>query len=73
MLFQIDYSARTQHANVIRNGEMVTIRAEELVVGDIVEVRGGDRVPADIRIITAHNFKVTGTTLPEIDEDIQGS
>jgi hypothetical protein len=29
-----------------------------MVVGDIVDVKFGDRVPADIRIISGHSFKV---------------
>lgn len=36
---------------VIRDGLKTTIPAEKLVVGDIVEVTGGDRVPGDIRVI----------------------
>lgn len=36
---------------------------EKLVVGDIVEVKGGDRIPADIRIITAIGFKVDNSSL----------
>lgn len=36
---------------VRRNGELVEIPAEELVVGDIVLFSAGDRVPADIRLI----------------------
>ena len=43
---------------MIRNGVKLNLHAEELVVGDIVEVKFGDRVPADIRIISAHGFKV---------------
>ena len=31
-----------------------------MVVGDVVEVKFGDRIPADIRLINAHGFKVTG-------------
>lgn len=34
------------------------INAEEVVVGDLVEVKGGDRVPADLRIISSHGCKV---------------
>jgi sodium/potassium-transporting ATPase subunit alpha len=34
------------------------MNAEELVVGDIVYVKFGDRLPADIRIIEAKGFKV---------------
>jgi len=43
---------------VLRNGEKLNVNAEQLVVGDIVEVKFGDRVPADIRILAAHGFKV---------------
>lgn len=28
------------------------VNAEEVVVGDLVEIKGGDRVPADLRIIS---------------------
>lgn len=34
------------------------MNAEQLVVGDIVYVKFGDRLPADIRIIEAKGFKV---------------
>ena len=44
---------------MIRGGEKLNVNAEQLVVGDIVEVKFGDRVPADIRILAAHGFKVT--------------
>jgi len=43
---------------VLRAGEKLNVHAEELVVGDVVEVKFGDRIPADIRIIAAHSFKV---------------
>ncbi|CAK5091245.1 unnamed protein product [Meloidogyne enterolobii] len=44
-------------ALIIRDGEKRQIPSANLVVGDIVEVKGGDRIPADIRIIRAHGFK----------------
>ena len=44
---------------MLRNGEKLNVHAEELVVGDIVDVKFGDRIPADMRIIVAHSFKVT--------------
>lgn len=52
-----------QYANVIRDGKKHTLRAEELVVGDLVEMRGGDHIPADIRIIKANSFKVDNSSL----------
>ena len=47
-----------QQALVIREGEKVQINAEEVVGGDLVEVKGGDRIPADIRVVSAHGCKV---------------
>nr|CAD7401096.1 unnamed protein product [Timema cristinae] len=52
-----------QVATVVRDGEKLSLRAEELVVGDIVEVKGGDRIPADIRIVEASSFKVDNSSL----------
>lgn len=43
----------------MRNNEKLNVHAEELVVGDVIEVKFGDRVPADIRVISAHGFKVS--------------
>ena len=48
---------------VLRNGEKFSLDAEELVLGDIVEVRSGDRIPADIRVLDATNFKVDNSSL----------
>lgn len=47
----------------IRNGEKRNLKAEELVVGDLVEVKFGDRVPADIRVLKAQGFKVDNSSL----------
>ena len=40
-------------AHVIRNGEDKRIPVEELVVGDLVCLYAGQRVPADMRIVSA--------------------
>uniref|UniRef100_A0A8B9KSU9 Sodium/potassium-transporting ATPase subunit alpha n=1 Tax=Astyanax mexicanus TaxID=7994 RepID=A0A8B9KSU9_ASTMX len=47
-----------QQALVIRDGQKNQINANLLVVGDLVEIKGGDRVPADIRVITSQGCKV---------------
>lgn len=52
-----------QQALAIREGEKKNLKAEELVVGDLVEVKFGDRVPADIRVIRAQGFKVDNSSL----------
>uniref|UniRef100_A0A914P1Z9 Na(+)/K(+)-exchanging ATPase n=1 Tax=Panagrolaimus davidi TaxID=227884 RepID=A0A914P1Z9_9BILA len=50
-------------AHVYRDGKIAEIPTEKLVVGDIVEIKGGDRIPADIRIIHAASFKVDNSSL----------
>merc|ERR1711910_237681 len=52
-----------QYALVRRNGEKITVKAEELTLGDIVEIKFGDRVPADLRVIEARGFKVDNSSL----------
>ena len=47
-----------QYALCLRDGEKLTLKAEELTLGDVIEVKFGDRVPADIRILEAKGFKV---------------
>lgn len=47
-----------QSANVIRGGKLREISADDIVLGDIVEIRGGDRIPADLRILESKSLKV---------------
>ncbi|CAA2982415.1 calcium-transporting ATPase 4, endoplasmic reticulum-type-like [Olea europaea subsp. europaea] len=42
---------QSEHANVLREGRKISIPAKELVPGDIVELRVGDKVPADMRVM----------------------
>lgn len=56
-------------ARVIRNDQVLLIPSEELVCGDLVMLEAGDFVPADIRLIESHNFRIdesllTGENLP---------
>ncbi len=56
-------------ANVIRNGGRISIAGEHLVPGDIVLLEAGDKVAADLRLITAHGLSVqeailTGESVP---------
>jgi len=50
-------------AVVIRSGQKMTTAVDQLVVGDLVEVKGGDQLPADIRIITSQGLKVDNSSL----------
>jgi len=56
-------------AIVRRDGKIIEIKANNLVVGDIVIIEEGNVIPADIRLISAVNFKsdessLTGESLP---------
>lgn len=47
-----------QEACVLRDGQKLNINAEGCALGDIVFVKFGDRVPADLRIVESRGFKV---------------
>lgn len=58
-----------KYATVIRSGERMIIPSEEVVVGDLIEIKFGDMVPADLRIIDSQGLKIdnspiTGESLP---------
>ncbi|KPV41873.1 carbonate dehydratase [Thiohalorhabdus denitrificans] len=50
-------------ALVLRDGQRRTIPAEELVPGDLVFLQAGDKVPADLRLLRAHNMRVNEAML----------
>lgn len=52
-----------QETKVIRNGIIQNILAEDLVVGDIIELEAGSFVPADCRIIECFNLKIEESSL----------
>lgn len=50
-------------AIVIRDGKRKRIEADQLVVGDLVEVKGGDQIPADLRLVKNEFLRVDNSTL----------
>merc|ERR1719511_138786 len=48
---------------VLREGEFRSIKVDDLVVGDVVNVKSGDRIPADISVVQSSNFKVDNSSL----------
>ncbi len=57
------------NARVVRSGVEQDVPAADLVTGDVVRLRAGDRVPADVRFLRAHGVLVdesilTGETEP---------
>ena len=58
-------------SKVIRDGRIVVVKSEDLVVGDVIVLEAGDAVPADARIIECASMKVeeaalTGESVPVI-------
>ena len=56
-------------SKVIRDGKQITVKSEDLVVGDIIVLEAGDSVPADARIIECASMKIeeaalTGESVP---------
>jgi Ca2+-transporting ATPase len=56
-------------AQVIRDGKEISIKAREIVIGDIIVLHEGDMVPADGRIFEESNLKaeeaaLTGESVP---------
>lgn len=56
-------------SKVIRDGKIVTVKSEDIVVGDIVVLEAGDSVPADCRIVECASMKIeesalTGESVP---------
>ncbi|MGD1983632.1 MAG: HAD-IC family P-type ATPase, partial [Chromatiaceae bacterium] len=45
-------------ATVVREGRRGTIPAEDLVPGDLVFVQSGDRVPADLRLVSMRELRI---------------
>lgn len=45
-------------AVVMRSGEIMRVQGEAIVPGDVVMLRPGDRIPADLRLFEVHNLRV---------------
>jgi cation-transporting ATPase F len=56
-------------ANIIRSGRVMRVPAREVVPGDLAIIESGDRVPADVRLVTASELQIdeaslTGESVP---------
>ena len=59
---------RPDHANVIRNGKTETVNPDDVKIGEIIEVRPGERVPLDGKVVEGKSFvetsALTGESVP---------
>ena len=56
-------------SRVLRDGKIVTVKSEDLVVGDVILLDAGDAIPADCRIFECASMKIeeaalTGESVP---------
>ena len=61
------------HAQAIREGVEVHINASELVPGDVVILKTGDKIPADGRLIEASNLRVEESSLTGESQAVEKS
>ena len=62
-------------SKVIRDGKQISVKSEDLVIGDIIVLEAGDAVPADARIIECASMKIeeaalTGESVP-VDKKVE--
>lgn len=48
---------------MIRNGKKSMINVYELVVGDIIVIKSGSRIPADVRILLSNQLKIEASSI----------
>lgn len=60
-----------QNVTVIRNGLLMEVPAESLVPGDICNVKAGEKVPADVRVLKSSDLKVNNASLTGENVDIK--
>lgn len=51
------------HVAVMRDGELRTVESADLVPGDVMLLRSGERVPADARLIAAEGLRIDESSL----------
>jgi len=51
------------HCHIIRDGKQIHPLANEVVPGDLVTFTTGDRIPADLRILTAVDLEIDESSL----------
>ncbi|MCO5613565.1 hypothetical protein L7F22_067842 [Adiantum nelumboides] len=63
-----------ENANILRDGKPITIPSSEIVVGDIVQLSLGQKVPADMRLIeTSSDLKFDRSILTGEAEEVSGA
>ena len=64
-------SMAKSQTEVLRDKQTLKINSSELVVGDVINLKSGDVIPADIRFIRTHSLKVDESALTGESENIE--
>jgi len=62
-----------ERASVIRDGVTSLVPSEDLVVGDIILLKSGDKIPADCRLIHVESMKVDQSMVTGEAEPVESS
>lgn len=58
-------------AKVVRDQQLASTGARDLVPGDIVEISAGDNVPADLRLLTTYSIRIQEASLTGESEPVE--
>lgn len=58
-------------AYVYREGKGKDVPASQLVLGDIIEIRNGSNIPADVVLLSCTEMKVNNSSLTGESEEMQ--
>jgi len=53
----------TTEATIIRDGQKLLLNSRELVIGDLVLLTSGDKVPSDLRLVAVRDLQVSESAL----------
>jgi sodium/potassium-transporting ATPase subunit alpha len=60
-------------ATVIRNGVKMEVSVSQLVIGDVVEISSGQKIPADCRVFWNQSLKVDQSSITGESEAVESS
>jgi P-type Ca2+ transporter type 2C len=61
------------HSIVVRQGKQKEIDARDLVPGDVIYLKSGDKIPADVRLVETRDFQVEESPLTGEAEAVEKS
>jgi P-type Ca2+ transporter type 2C len=59
------------YASVVRDRKEISIPARDIVPGDIIHLRTGDKIPADARLVEVMNLKIDEASLTGESESVE--